>query len=402
MSMITEKMWQDLTSNVKSLKLQTPFYLVNKNILEYNFMTLTKAFSELFRLFTIGYSYKTNYAPAICGTLHKLGAYAEVVSPIELSIAASIVNPNRIIYNGVIREDVQKYLIARSGGIVNIENFNELSAINQIAIEENTFVDVGVRLNINIDNGLHSRFGIEPTEESVQRLKEFTHLNIRGIHCHTTQGRSLACWKDKASQMAKAAKLFGAEYIDLGGNMYGSNNPHIRYLCGDNIPTFNDYAKCIHKEMSEYYTYDSMPTVIVEPGTPLVSDAVSYIVKVEDIKKVGDKNIVLTNGKRLDISVIGTSKKEFPYRVINLSAGSVNNATVCGCTCLEGDVFISDYTGDLSIGDLIAFESIGAYSNSLAPRFISAPPAMYLYEEGCYVCVKAPDDLNSFCRTYKF
>ena len=110
------------------------FYLLDSEQYRTNFIELRDTFRKIYPNFNIAYSYKTNYTPKFCQIVDELGGYAEVVSDMELELALRIgVNPNRIIWNGPIKnaQKLEDFLIA--GGTDNIDSIEELEIIKAIA-----------------------------------------------------------------------------------------------------------------------------------------------------------------------------------------------------------------------------------------------------------------------------
>lgn len=304
MSTTTEKMLRELAS--RGEKFPTPVYIVNQTALEENIDELYRAFYSRFRRFIFAYSYKTNYASDILCTIHRKGGYAEVVSPMELRHALNQVSGEKIIYNGVIPDTATKYDLAKAGGMVNVENFGELRAIDGYARREGQSVEVGIRVNLDLAGTAPSRFGIEINGEALTEIANLRNVRIAGLHCHITKSRGLAFWREKAEQLAVIAQKAGAaRYLDFGGNMYGRMHPDLAAQFHCAIPTFQDYADCIHDVLARYFQPEDMPTVIVEAGTPIVANAQSLLTSVVDIKTIRGKTICTLDAKQLDVSVIG-------------------------------------------------------------------------------------------------
>lgn len=398
MSTTIERMLQNLGSNADAVK--TPAYIISQEILRDNILSLFESFTAKFPKFIFGYSYKTNYATSVLRTVHSTGGYAEVVSPMELQHARKFVDDKHIIYNGVIPDTENKYTVARNGGMVNVENLTELTAINGCAARDGVEVEVGIRVNLNLEGVAQSRFGIRISPENYEAITALKNIKVVGIHCHITKSRDLEYWAQKAEQMAHIATIFNARYIDLGGNMYGPMNPELVKQFSRKIPTFSDYADCIYENFRKYYGHGNMPTLIVEAGTPIISNAQSLLATVVDIKTVDTSVKATIDAKRLDVTVIGDSGKQFPYYVIDGGDKEVENATVHGCTCLEFDKLIETYSGPLSVGSRILFDNIGSYSNVLAPRFIQGVPAAYSYDEDKFTLVKKADSYETVFGEY--
>lgn len=398
MSTTIKRMLQELMS---AGNIQTPAYIVSYDVLRYNVNLLIRSFTKKFQHFTLGYSYKTNYSGDILRKVHHLGAYAEVVSPMELEHARNFVRDSRIIYNGVIPDTANKFAVAANGGMVNIENMTELLAISEYAGSQHCVIDVGIRVNLNIDGLPPSRFGIEITPETFRAISQLKNINVAGVHCHVTQSRELSYWTKKAEMMARLAKMFGSRYIDLGGNMYGPMNPELAKQFKEAPPTFDDYAECIYSSISKVYGDAELPELIIEAGTPIVSNAQSLLTSIVDVKHTSFGTIATADAKLLDLTVIGKSEKRFPYYVISRSDNIVTDATIYGCTCLEFDRLAEGYSGPLGVGDRVLIDNIGSYSNVLSPRFIQGTPRMYSFDNGIFTEIKSADGYDTVFGQYR-
>lgn len=337
MSTTIERILHELESRDRGPS--TPLYIVSEEILKDNIDAMNRAFFSRFDRFILGYSYKTNYAKDVLRMVHQEGGYAEVVSPMELDHARTFVDDSKIIYNGVIRDVEGKVELAAHGGIVNVENLTELQDMDAHADRMGLDIQVGIRVNLRLSGAEFSRFGIEVNTNTLEELSSLKHIEITGIHCHITKSRALSFWREKAEKMARIAKQLGAKYIDFGGNMYGPMNPALAAQFFGYIPCFQDYADCLYDELSQLFSDEDMPTVIVEPGTPIISNAQSYLTTVTDIKTVAGKTVCTLDGKSLDVTMIGDSGKQFPFYVVSRGEGHVEDAAMYGCTCLEPDKF---------------------------------------------------------------
>ena len=238
----------------KVMNAETPVYVFDKDKFKKNVDDLNKAFGIRYPNFRIGYSYKTNYAPAICRLADKLGCFAEVVSPMEYGHALRVgVKHENIIYNGVIKDIDGKATVAMMGGIVNVDNIDELIELYDRIVENGCEVNVGVRLNFDIGNGVVSRFGFDVGGEDYERMKLLfkyaTKIKLVGVHCHISKAREIPFWEkrvkgiiDCINDLKASGCIKQLEYIDLGSNLYGSMDPSLAEQFGENIPTFDDYA----------------------------------------------------------------------------------------------------------------------------------------------------------------
>ena len=147
------------------------FYLLDSEQFKNNFTELKNIFSAIYPNFNIAYSYKTNYTPKFCKIVNELGGYAEVVSEMEMELALKCgVEPKRIIWNGPIKdsEKMREFLVA--GGTVNSDSIDETKEIRDFANSVETILNVGIRCNYDVHDGVVSRFGFDITGDDLSLI----------------------------------------------------------------------------------------------------------------------------------------------------------------------------------------------------------------------------------------
>ena len=68
-------------------KFGSPFYIMNPERYKSNINEFLNAFKQRYEKVIAGYSFKTNYVPALCQIAKNEGCYAEVVSEMEYELA---------------------------------------------------------------------------------------------------------------------------------------------------------------------------------------------------------------------------------------------------------------------------------------------------------------------------
>ncbi|NLY18947.1 MAG: pyridoxal-dependent decarboxylase [Clostridiaceae bacterium] len=389
------------------------FYLLHSKRFEQNFIELKKAFTDIYPKFNIAYSYKTNYIPELCKIINRLGGYAEVVSGMEYEIALRIgVLPEKIIWNGPYKnaEKVQELLLA--GGIVNIDSAYEIEMIKGIA-EQNPekTLKVGIRCNFDINDGVTSRFGFDIESKDFQRVYEFlsttSNIHFTGMQCHFAT-RVLETWYSRVRGMLKLLDKLGIvpEHIDLGGGMYGKMADSLKEQFGCYIPTYTDYAKAAASLFADRYgelSYNQQPLLLIEPGSALVGDCMSFISKVVNIKEVRGKAIATLLGSIYNINPTLNTKNP-PISVFHMGGEikEYTNLDFGGFTCIESDYLYRHYTGSLAQNDMVMFDNVGSYSIVLKPPFI-LPNFPVLDIDGDEVkVIKRTETFDDLFNTYKF
>ena len=379
-----------MKQTIKSLieKNGTPFYLFDEKGFIDNYKALESTFKKVYPKYQISYSYKTNYTPFVCNLVKSLGGFAEVVSDMEYTLAKKLgyTNP-QIVYNGP-SKGVGMYEHLLHDGILNIDSLDEAKRIVAFCNEhiEKEFT-VGIRINMDLGGDFISRFGLEPgskdLQETVTLLKKQKNLKLIGLHCHISRSRGVDAWAKRADIMLKAADeiIDGVpEYISLGSGMFADMADYLKnQFGGDTVPTYADYCKaCIVPIAEHYKDVENKPMLFTEPGTTVVARYLSFVSKVLSIKQIRGRWIANMDGDYHNLGEICTMKK-LPTHVLpcGMATNHYDKIDIMGFTCLEQDVMVPQWDGDLAEGDIIVFDNVGGYSIVSKPQFIKPQSAMY-------------------------
>ncbi|WP_255551469.1 diaminopimelate decarboxylase [Sporosarcina sp. E16_8] len=391
------------------------FYLFDLMKLRSNYMEMFSAFTSRYTNFIIGYSYKTNYLPALIKEMYKLGAYAEVVSRLEYDLALKIgVEPKKIIFNGPLKTYDDIALALENGSILNLDSFYEIDLLEDY-VYKNAASNYKVGLRVSFDltgegssphqsGFIQSRFGFcvenGNLEKAIKRLKCIGSIDVIGFHGHfSTKVRSVSIYRkitQKLCDLSKEYLLDTLEYIDVGGGMYG-NVPEEMGL--KDIPTFDDYAEAIcsviNKEKSHF---KKDPLLIIEPGLSIVVDTFKFYSKVIDVKKNQEEIFVLVNGSIHNIKPTMHSIN-LPMEHVKKNGGLYKKGifNVVGYTCMERDYLAINYQAEIpKPGDFLVFSNVGAYTIVLDPPFIKERPPIIAVEESEFKIVRKREKLNDF------
>ena len=221
------------------------FYLLDSEQYRKNFIELRNTFRKIYPNFNIAYSYKTNYTPKLCKIVNELGGYAEVVSEMELEIAQRVgVEPNRIIWNGPIKnpKKLEEFLIA--GGTDNIDSIEELAIVRTITEKyPDKTLNLGIRCNYEVGDGVVSRFGFDVDSDDFKKVLEFV-TTAKSIHfinfqCHFAK-RQIEYWPARAKGMVELIDRLGVtpERIDIGGGLFGKIADSLKAQFTNAIPDY--------------------------------------------------------------------------------------------------------------------------------------------------------------------
>ena len=363
------------------------FYLLDAPRFQENFRNLLGAFRSHYPETSIAYSYKTNYVPRYCQLVDALGGYAEVVSSMEMALARRISVPDtRIFFNGPYKEAEHLQSLLAGGGVVNIDAWDELERVARLADDhDGAPFRLGLRCNFDVDDGVASRFGFDVDggafAEALARIDAHPKLALTGLHCHFAT-RSLSCWQNRTTGMLAVIdrmlrhRLADLQHVSLGGGMYGHMPDDLKAQFPVAIPSFADYAQAAALPFAQYFAQHGgghRPTLIIEPGTALVADAMKFVASVTSIKDVRGRPVASLSGSTYNINPT-PNRKNVPIAIHAAPSpagrAAVKDAWFGGYTCIEGDYLYKGYTGPLGVGDYVVFDDVGSYSVVMKPPFI--------------------------------
>jgi len=367
------------------------FYILDLDQLYENYHHLIKAFSRHYANVKIGYSYKTNYLPFLVQQMDKMGAYAEVVSQMEYHLALKCgVGPERIIFNGPLKDNADLEYALKHHSMLNIDNLAEMQQILKVVDSHpDEQFQVGLRCNFDLKDGSYSRFGLclenGELERAFKSISSTDNCKVVGLHCHyNTPGRSTKSFHYRAAKMIEISrKLFQDQpprYLNLGGSIFGPMDENIKLQFDCHIPSYEEYAETIAPLVKIAYP-DEEPELIMEPGVGLVSNVLHFYTRILHLKKIRDRNYAVCSGSVFNVKPT-LHKKHLSIKHIPCTdlehAAVAQDYDIVGYTCLEWDKLLEKYRGPLAEGDYIKFLNVGAYTIVFKSPFIkSAPPILY-------------------------
>ena len=367
----------------------TPFYLFDEEGFVNNYRKLEATFKAVYPNYQISYSYKTNYTPFVCQLVKSLGGFAEVVSDMEYTLAKKLgYANNQIVYNGPSKgEEMYEHL--ENHGILNLDSLDEAKRVVSYCLAHaDKQYTVGIRINMDLGAAnFISRFGLETGSkdmvEVVRLIKDTPNLKLIGLHCHISRCRGVEAWAERAKIMLDMADKYVdgvPEYISLGSGMFADMADYLKdQFGGSSVPTYEDYCKATILPFAEHYKdVEKKPMLFTEPGTTVVARYLSFVSKVLSIKQIRGRWIANMDGDYHNLGEICTMKK-LPTHVIagGKEQKHYDNIDIMGFTCLEQDVMVPAWDGELAEGDVMVFDNCGGYSIVSKPQFIKPQSAMF-------------------------
>ncbi|NER16877.1 type III PLP-dependent enzyme domain-containing protein [Spongiivirga citrea] len=406
-----------------SNRIGNSFYALNeKNYLD-NIKDLRVAFEKLYPKIIIGYSFKTNYIPRLCQIAKENDVYAEVVSDMELELALKLgYSFDQIIFNGPYKrlEDLERTIL--NGSIVNLDSELEVQYLEEIRkAHPQKKIAVGLRINMSlvgddgksvIQEGLKiGRFGFDCYGEEfakvIDRLRSMN-ITIYALHGHTSSSdRSLRNFETIATTLCQVRDTFqlnDIQYFNVGGGFFG---PMPKGFLNRETPSFDDYASTIVTTLKRNSWFNkNSPHIILEPGVSVVSNSLSYIAKVLDVKKIKDKRFALIEGGVYNVKPTMHSYN-LPHSIVHkpeTQSSELNEIyDIVGTTCMEKDVVLKDVSiKNLKSNDFIKIDNIGAYTVVKTPNFINFIPAIIsIKNDSTIEVIRDKQDINSLLTNYK-
>ena len=364
-------------------QLQTPYFLIHKDVLDGQLAMLQAALAENWPNSVVGYSYKTNTLPWVIDYFHSRGCFAEVVSDDEYRLGKHMgVGPNRFVYNGPIKTKETFLEALESGSYVNIDAQREIDWLRELDPQKE--YKLGIRVNFDLESACpgHTqcpeeggRFGFcyenGEFEKALKKVCQQGH-RVAGLHLHTSsRTRGLDIYRAIAEMACRIAETFDLQldYVDVGGGFFGGLPTK---------PQFDEYMALMAGILRRRFS-PGKTALILEPGMAVIGAPVSYVTTVIDVKDTTANRFVITDGSRTSIDPLMTKSNYFCRYHRHTDKPALPKQVIGGFTCMEHDrLFTAVDQPELSVGDQIIYEKVGAYTMCLTPLFIRYFPDVYV------------------------
>ena len=364
----------------------SPLYVYDAEKIQSQYNRLSKAFSKVNKL-RINYAMKALSNVAILQLLREMGSGLDTVSIQEVLLGLHAgYSPEKIFYtpNGVSLEEIEE--VNAMGVQINIDNLSILEQFGAkhpnvpVCIRINPHVMAGGNTNISVGH-IDSKFGISIHQlPHLVRIVENTKMNIIGIHMHTGSDiLDIEVFLYAAEILFDAAKNFkNLEFLDFGS---GFKVPYKK----DDIETdIEELGRKLSKRFNAFCAeYGKELTLIFEPGKFLVSEAGSFLVKVNVIKQT--TSTVFAGVDSGFNHLIRPMLYGSQHHIDNISnpKGKERFYSIVGYIC-ETDTFANNRRiPEIKEGDILSFRNAGAYCFSMASNYNSRyKPAEVLWMNG--------------------
>ena len=379
-------------------KYGTPLYVIDEKTLRAVCADYKKAFKKYPKV-NMMFASKALCTMGISAILDSEGFGFDVVSAGEIyTVYKAGIDMSKVLFNGNNKSVDELSLALKLGaGRISVDNFFELSLLNEIAKSYNKTADILLRITPGIECHTHeyiqtghldSKFGFDLTQvdEAVELiLNNYTNLNLHGFHAHIgSQIFETSIYGDEieilVKEIARIDEKFGLKLdeINAGGGLgvkYTDNDcPPSVYTIADII--INRINECIEKYKIE------PPSLFIEPGRSIISTAGVTLYTIGSSKQVPKgKKYVAVDGGMADNPRPSMYGAEYFAQLANKAlAEPVENVTIAGRFCESGDILIKNIKlPELEEGDILCVYNTGAYNYSMASNYNRVQkPAMVL------------------------
>lgn len=313
----------------------------------------------------------------------------DVVSSGEIyTVYKAGVDMSKVLFNGNNKSFDELTLAIELGvGRISVDNFFELSLLNEIAKSHNKVVDILLRITPGIECHTHeyiqtghldSKFGFDLTQidDAVELiLNDYTNLKLHGLHAHIgSQIFETLIYGDEIEILVKELVRLDEKFnitlneINVGGGL------GVKYTNSDVPPSTYEIADIIIKRLKECIEKYGIepPTLFLEPGRSIISTAGVTLYTLGSSKQVPKgKKYFAVDGGMADNARPSMYRAEYLAQVANKPDYELaQTVTIAGRFCESGDILINNITlPELEEGDILCVYNTGAYNYSMASNY---------------------------------
>lgn len=379
-------------------KYGTPLYVLD----EATIRKICRDYKDAFKGYpkvNMMYASKALCSSATSALIASEGFGFDVVSSGEIfTVYKSGANMSKVLFNGNNKSYDELSLAIELGvGRISVDNFFELSLLNEIAKSHKKIVNILLRITPGIECHTHeyiqtghldSKFGFDLTQidDAVELIvNDYTNLKLHGLHAHIgSQIFEKSIYGDEieilVKEIARLDEKFGLKLdeINIGGGL------GVKYVEADYPPSTYEIAEIVIKrlyECIEKYKIDA-PALFIEPGRSIISTSGVTLYTLGSSKQVPKGKIYFAvDGGMADNARPSMYQAEYDAQIANKPDYELaQTVTVAGRFCESGDILIKNIKlPEIEEGDILCVYNTGAYNYSMASNYNRVQkPAMVL------------------------
>ena len=379
-------------------KYGTPLYVLD----EATIRKICRDYKDAFKGYpkvNMMYASKALCSSATSALIASEGFGFDVVSSGEIfTVYKSGANMSKVLFNGNNKSYDELSLAIELGvGRISVDNFFELSLLNEIAKSHKKIVNILLRITPGIECHTHeyiqtghldSKFGFDLTQidDAVELIvNDYTNLKLHGLHAHIgSQIFEKSIYGDEieilVKEIARLDEKFGLKLdeINIGGGL------GVKYVEADYPPSTYEVAEIVIKrlyECIEKYKIDA-PALFIEPGRSIISTSGVTLYTLGSSKQVPKgKTYFAVDGGMADNARPSMYQAEYDAQIANKPDYELaQTVTVAGRFCESGDILIKNIKlPEIEEGDILCVYNTGAYNYSMGSNYNRVQkPAMVL------------------------
>lgn len=379
-------------------KYGTPLYVLDEETIRAVCRDYKKAFSK-YKKVRMMYASKALCTMGTSVLISSEGFGFDVVSGGEIyTLHKAGIDMSNVLFNGN-NKSIDELNLALDLGVgrISVDNFLELSLLNELAKSKNLAANILLRITPGIECHTHeyiqtghldSKFGFDLTQidEAVDLiLNTYSNLKLHGLHAHIgSQIFETKVYHDEIEILIKELSRLDEKFnlkldeINIGGGL------GVKYTEKDVPPSTYEIADVIINSLNENIQKYKIepPTVFLEPGRSVISTAGVTLYTLGSSKQVPQgKKYVAVDGGMADNIRPAMYEAEYIAQIVNKPDFELSqNVTIAGRFCESGDILIKDINlPEIEEGDILCVFNTGAYNYSMASNYNRVQkPAMVL------------------------
>lgn len=379
-------------------KYGTPLYVLDEETIHAICRDYKKAFSKYEKV-RMMYASKALCTMGTSVLISSEGFGFDVVSGGEIyTLHKAGIDMSNVLFNGN-NKSIDELNLALDLGVgrISVDNFLELSLLNELAKSKNLVANILLRITPGIECHTHeyiqtghldSKFGFDLTQidEAVDLiLNTYSNLKLHGLHAHIgSQIFETKVYHDEIEILIKELSRLDEKFnlkldeINIGGGL------GVKYTEKDVPPSTYEIADVIINSLNENIQKYKIepPTVFLEPGRSVISTAGVTLYTLGSSKQVPHgKKYVAVDGGMADNIRPAMYEAEYIAQIANKPDFELSqNVTIAGRFCESGDILIKDINlTEIEEGDILCVFNTGAYNYSMASNYNRVQkPAMVL------------------------
>lgn len=379
-------------------KYGTPLYVLDEETIRAVCRDYKKAFSK-YKKVRMMYASKALCTMGTSVLISSEGFGFDVVSGGEIyTLYKAGIDMSNVLFNGN-NKSIDELNLALDLGVgrISVDNFLELSLLNELAKSKNLVANILLRITPGIECHTHeyiqtghldSKFGFDLTQidEAVDLiLNTYSNLKLHGLHAHIgSQIFETKVYHDEIEILIKELSKLDEKFnlkldeINIGGGL------GVKYTEKDVPPSTYEIADVIINSLNENIQKYKIepPTVFLEPGRSVISTAGVTLYTLGSSKQVPHgKKYVAVDGGMADNIRPAMYEAEYIAQIANKPDFELSqNVTIAGRFCESGDILIKDINlPEIEEGDILCVFNTGAYNYSMASNYNRVQkPAMVL------------------------